>query len=214
MLLQCQYAQLVQDRGEKEAGQWMDHQLQEWWPEGQKTPPKVNTTVQQELWQDGFVCSHEDVQALQAAVKRAEKVALWEPPAAVQEERPGLFGGLFADEVQYQVDSRSEGYWMGISKNLELTVSTTADSNTEVQDLAKTIKVEHADGFDFVRVAWEAGKKDLDQQTYDAAGTIVIINSKEGLMLFGDQYPLGGAYEQAKADFENEDGIVFLGSQE
>jgi hypothetical protein len=57
-------------------------------------------------------------------------------------------------------------------------------------------------------------KKNLDQQRYDGTGTICILTSKKGLQLFGDQYPMGQAYEQAEEDFKSGDGIVFLGSTE
>ncbi len=57
-------------------------------------------------------------------------------------------------------------------------------------------------------------KKDLDKQPYFGTGTICIIMSEDGLTFFGDQYPNGQAYKQAKEDFKNGDGIVFLGSTE
>ena len=65
-----------------------------------------------------------------------------------------------------------------------------------------------------MRIEYFGGKQDLHQQTYDTNETIVILNSKDGLTLFGDQYSMGPAYEQAEQDFKNDDGIVFLGSGE
>ena len=103
---------------------------------------------------------------------------------------------------------------MMVAKNKELKVSTTADSDAELHKLAETLKEEEAKGFDFVRIEYFAGKEDLDQQTYDANGTICILNSKDGVLMFKDQYPMGPAAKQAEEDFKNDDGIVFLGSQE
>jgi hypothetical protein len=164
--------------------------------------------------QDGYWCTPEERKELAKEQMRQEQIELWGPPAAVQDMRPGLFGGAFAGDVEYHIDSEHTGYWMNISKNKELKVSTTADSEAELLELARTIKEKESEGFDFTRMEYFGGKKDLAQQAYSINGTVCILNSKDGLKLFGDQYLLGSAYEQARDDLKHDDGIIFLGSQE
>jgi len=100
------------------------------------------------------------------------------------------------------------------AKVKELEVSTSADTEAELHELAKTLREKEAGNVDIVRAEYFGGKKDLDQQTYSVNGTICIIMSKDGLTFFIDQYPMGQAHKQAEEDFKNGDGIVFLSSME
>ena len=133
---------------------------------------------------------------------------------ALWDVRQGLLGGLFVGDVSYQVEKEHTGFWMGISKNKELEVKTSASTEPEAYKLAESIKEKESEGFDFTRMEYFGGKKDLAQQAYSINGTVCILNSKDGLKLFGDQYLLGSAYEQARDDLKHDDGIIFLGSQE
>jgi hypothetical protein len=209
LLLECQGRKIYDDRGKEEADKYINQTIAEVLKSKQK-----DMTVQYALAEDGYYCDAEERAAIAKEIKREERYAQWGFPADVQDMRPGLFGGAFVDEVEYKIDSERTGFWMGISKNKELKVSTTADSEAEMLELARTLKEKESEGFDFTRAEYFGGKKDLDQQTYSINGTICILNSKDGLLLFGDQYPLGDAFEQATRDFEQGDGIVFVGSQE
>jgi hypothetical protein len=217
VLLRCQTQKVEEDLGPKEGEKYVSGEL-----DRLLRDKKSDSFLQYELAKDGYYCDEKERQEFAAkerkAQRKAEREALWGPPRELQDVDPGLLGGAFASEaeVKYKIDKEHTGYWMGISKNKELEVSTTADSEAELLELAKTLKEEEAEGFDFVRAEYLGGKKaaSLDQQTYEANGTICILTSKDGLSLFGDQYPMGPAYEQAKEDFENGDGIVFLGSME
>ena len=170
--------------------------------------------MQYTLAKDGYWCDASERAEFAKELKRQVQIAQWGPPAAAQEMNSGLFGGAFVGEVQYRIDSEHTRYWMGISKNKELEVSTSADSEAELLELARTIKEKESEGFDFTRMEYFGGKKDLAQQAYSINGTVCILNSKDGLKLFGDQYLLGSAYEQARDDLKHDDGIIFLGSQE
>jgi hypothetical protein len=209
LLLECQARKIYDDRGKQETDKYINQTIDEVLKSKQK-----NMTVQYALAEDGYYCDAEERAAIAKQARRAERYAQWGFPADVQDMRPGLFGGAFVDEVEYKIDSEHTGFWLDISKYKELEVSTTADSEAEILELARTLKEKESEGFDFTRAEYFGGKKDLDQQTYSINGTICILNSKDGLLLFGDQYPLGDAYEQAKRDFEQGDGIVFVGSQE
>jgi hypothetical protein len=208
LLLECQGRKVYEDLGKQEADEYMAQTINEVWKS------KEDITVQYALAQDGYYCDAEERAEIAEQAKRQERYAQWGYPADVQDMRPGIFGGAFVDEVEYKIDSEHTGFWMGISKAKELEVSTTADSEAEMLELARTLKEKESEGFDFTRAEYFGGKENVDQQTYSTNGTICILNSKDGLLMFGDQYPLGNAYEQAKRDFEQEDGIVFVGSQE
>jgi hypothetical protein len=218
VLLQCQGQKVYEDLGPKEGERYLNRKVDELLAdiEEEMTNPDADTDplLQYELAKDGYYCDAEERERFVKEQRKAEQEALWGPPRELEDVDPGLLGGALADEVRYQIDEQHTGYWMGISKNKELSVSTTADSEAELLKLAKTLEKKEAQGFDFVRIEYFGGKQDLGQQPYDTNGTIVILNSKDGLTLFGDQYPMGPAYEQAEEDFKNDDGIVFLGSEE
>jgi hypothetical protein len=210
-LLECQGRKVAEDMGTEEAKRYVSDKLEALMEEGKKSG---DATVQSRLAEDGYYCTMAEVEKVIKEAKRQEQIEQWGPPAQLQDVRPGLLGGAFVGDVEYQIDKETTGFWMGISKNKELIVSTSAETEPEIHELAQTLKEKEAEGFDFIRAEWFGGKQDLDQDRYNAAGTIVIMTSKDGLSLFGDQYPNGPAYERAKQDFKNGDGIVFLGSME
>jgi hypothetical protein len=212
-LLECQSRKVEQELSDKETKEYVNRLVDEVLESKQK-----DLTVQYLIAQDGYWCDVQERKELAKEIKRQEKrqeqIALWGPPAAVENMEPGLFGGAFVGDVEYKIDSEHTGEWMLTAKAKELKVSTTATSQAELLELARTIKDKESGGFDFTRFEYFGGKKDLNQQTYRINGTVCILNSKDGLTMFGDQYPLGNAYEQAKKDLAQDDGIVFLGSQE
>jgi hypothetical protein len=220
VLLECQGQKVYEELGPKEGEKYLKQEVDEVVKAALAEGPEVDKDplLQYELAKDGYYCDAEEraqfVKDQRQAERQAEQEALWGPPRELQEANSGLFGGAFADEVKYELDDERTGNWMMVAKNKELKVSTTADSEAELVKLAETLKKEEAKDFDFVRIEYFGGKKDLDQQTYDAHGTICILNSEDGLLLFKDQYPMGPAAKQAEEDFKNDDGIVFLGSGE
>jgi hypothetical protein len=218
VLLQCQGQKVYEDLGPEEGEKYLNRKADELIAsiEEEMTNPDADNDplLQWELAKDGYYCDAKERKEFAKAQRRAEQEALWGPPRQLEEENPGIFGGAFVDEVEYRIDNEHTGNWMGISKNNELKVSTTADSDAELHKLAETLKEKEAEGFDFVRIEYFAGKEDLQAKTYEANGTICILNSEDGLLLFKDQYPMGPAAKQAEEDFKKDDGIVFLGSRE
>lgn len=185
-LSECQEQKIYEDLGKQEADKYLKQKTDELIADIEEGRDSI---LQHELAKDGYYCD--------------------------ASERKKFLAERLRNKVEYKIDSEHTRYWMmGISKNKELEVSTTAESEAELVELAKTLKEKEAEGFDFVRATYYGGKKDLGQQTYEANGTICILTSKEGLMLFGDQYPTGPAYEQAEEDFKVGDGIVLLGRME
>jgi hypothetical protein len=218
VLLQCQGQKVYEDLGPEEGEKYLNRKADELIAsiEEEMTNPDADNDLllQWELARDGYYCIAEEHKEFAEAQRRAEQEALWGPPTQLEEENPGIFGGAFVDEVEYRIVSERTGDWMMVSKNTELKVSTTADSDAEIHKLAETLKKKESRGFDFVRIEYFAGKEDLQAETYKANGTICILNSEDGLLLFKDQYPMGPAAKQAEEDFKNDDGIVFLGSKE
>jgi hypothetical protein len=208
LLLDCQIQKMAADQGKKATKQFLDEKVTE---VIQDENAKNIKPLQYDLLQEGYWC---DPAKLVRQQKKAEKQALWGPPVSTQNAHPGLFGGAFNDEIKYKVQDKTTGYWMDISNNKELQVTTNADSEAEVAELADTLKEEESGGFDFTRVGYYGGKGEYAQDKYYPGGAIVIISSKDGLTMFGDQYPLGNAYEQAEKDFAEGDGIIFIAGEE
>jgi hypothetical protein len=209
LLLECQLRKVYDDRGRQQGDKYINGVVDQVMKSKQK-----DITVQYALAQVGYYCDAEERAAIAKEQRQAAQEAQWGPPAQMQDVNPGLFGGVFASEVDYKIDRETTGNWMGIAKAKELSVSTNANSEAELLNLAKTLKQAEAEGFDFTRIEYFGGKEDLSQQAYDTAGTICILNSEDGLLMFKDQYPLGGASKQAEQDYQQGDGIVFLASSE
>lgn len=208
VLLECQGEKVIEDMGSKEGEDYMVREL-----EKLVRDKDSDSFLQYELAKEGYYCTEKERQKLIAQQRKAEQEALFGPAVSLQDMDPGLLGGAFVGEVEYKIDKESTGNWMGVADVKELVVSATAETEAEVVELAKTLKDKEAGGVDIVRTTFYS-KKDLDKQSYSGTGTICIIMSEDGLTFFGDQYPNGQAYEQAKEDFKNGDGIVFIGSTE
>ena len=214
ILANCQFQKVEEDLGAQGAEEYTkkltDESIKEIEAGGHIT------SIQYEMAKDGYYCDAQErkefAEQARKEQKRQEQIAVFGPPVELWDVRQGLLGGLFVGDVSYQVEKEHTGFWMGISKNKELEVKTSANTEPEAYKLAESTKEKESEGFDFIRVAFYGGKAQdpADGERYPFYGTFVIITSKEGLQLFGDQYPMGKAYEQAKRDFQEEDGIVFL----
>jgi hypothetical protein len=129
VLLECQSRKIEDDMSKEEAKRYTQQMADEL---AKDIEENRDTLLQHELAKDGYYCTEKERQKLVAQQRKeqrkAEQEALWGPPQQLQDVGPGIFGGAFADPVEYKIDKEHTGYWMGISKNKELVVSTTADS--------------------------------------------------------------------------------------
>ena len=217
VLLECQGHKVYEKLGREDAEKYLKQEVDKVVKAALAEGPNVDKDplLQYELAKDGYYCDAQEREQFVKDARQAEQEALWGPPRELQNVDPSFLGNAFADEVRYEVEKEREAFWMGIAEYKAMSVKTNADSDAELLNLAEIIKEREPEKFDYIEVGYtieQKVSKSANPGTY--TGSFVILNSKDGVLLFKDQYPMGPAAKQAEEDYENDDGIVFLGSGE
>ncbi len=137
VLLECQSRKIEEDMSKEEANRYAQQMADEL---AKDIEENRDSLLQLELAKDGYYCTEKERQKLVAQQRKAEQEALFGPAVSLQDVDPGLLGGAFVGEVEYKINKESTANWMGVADVKELVVSTTADTEAEIVELAKTLK--------------------------------------------------------------------------